>query len=150
MKNIFCEADKNDIIQRIEKLTPGSKALWGKMDVAQMMAHCAAGTKMTTGEIRPGRASFPFNILGRLIKRKALAEGVMRRNSPTIKEIMIVEPKNFDKEKANFIAAITALYEGGEKGVEAEVHFFFGKMTPMEWGCLNYKHADHHLSQFGV
>ena len=29
-------------------------------------------------------------------------------------------------------------------------HDFFGKMTKEEIGILSYKHADHHLRQFGA
>jgi hypothetical protein len=150
MKNIFNEADRNEILQRIEKLTPTTQALWGKMNVAQMLAHCANGAKMPTGEIKTTRAPFPFNILGKLLKSKILAEGPLRRNSPTAQELKIVDPKDFDKEKANFIAAVKKLGQLGEQGIKDEIHPFFGKMTAKEWGRVNYKHADHHLSQFGA
>jgi hypothetical protein len=30
------------------------------------------------------------------------------------------------------------------------VHDFFGKMTDEQIGIFAYKHADHHLRQFGV
>jgi len=39
VKNLFDPAVKQDIIARINKLTPQSKALWGKMNVSQMLAH---------------------------------------------------------------------------------------------------------------
>lgn len=150
MKNMFNEADKNEILQRIEKLSPASKPLWGSMNVAQMLAHCTNGIKMPLGDLKATPAPFPFTLLGKLIKAKVLAEGPMRKNSPTAKELKIVDPKDFDIEKANFIAAIKKLSEGGEQGIKAEKHPFFGKMTAKEWGRINYKHNDHHLSQFGV
>ena len=40
VKTLFDPAVKQDIINRINKLTPESKALWGKMNVSQMLAHC--------------------------------------------------------------------------------------------------------------
>lgn len=150
MKNIFNESDKNEILQRIEKLTPQSQPLWGKMNVAQMLAHCANGTKMPTGDIKTTRAPFPFNILGKLLKSAIIGEQPLRKNSPTAKEIKVVDERDFQKEKANYIAALKKLYEGGEKGVISQIHPFMGKLTPHEWGRINYKHADHHLSQFGV
>ncbi len=39
MKNIFNQSDTIELINRIEKLTPESKPKWGKMAVAQMLAH---------------------------------------------------------------------------------------------------------------
>jgi len=147
MKNMLNEADKNEILQRIEKLTPQSQPLWGSMNVAQMLAHCANGAKMPTGDIKTTPAPFPFTLLGRLIKSKVLAEGPLRKNSPTAKELKIVDTKDFETEKANFIAAVKKLSEGA---IKADKHPFFGKMTAQEWGRINYKHNDHHLSQFGV
>jgi len=39
---------------------------------------------------------------------------------------------------------------GGLGKCTTHPHCFFGKMTPMEWATLAYKHMDHHLRQFGV
>ncbi len=150
MKTIFNEADKNEILGRIDKLTPESRAIWGKMTVAQMLAHSTLAAKFGTGEliIKDSRLQF----LGRLFKKRFLGESdkAFNKNSPTAPEIKIVDPKDFQQEKANLIAAINKVYRLGEKGSTAEKHAFFGKMTPKEWGRLNYKHTDHHLQQFGV
>ena len=40
MKNSFNVNDTAEFISRIDKLTPTTKPIWGKMDVAKMMAHC--------------------------------------------------------------------------------------------------------------
>ena len=72
------------------------------------------------------------------------------KNAPTSPELKVVEEKDFTKEKANFIAGVNKLHKAGEKGIGSDRHPFFGKMTAEEWGILNYKHADHHLQQFGA
>ena len=41
MKNIFTTETTNEIIARIHTLTNETQALWGKMHVAQMLAHCS-------------------------------------------------------------------------------------------------------------
>ncbi|MGP8214996.1 MAG: DUF1569 domain-containing protein [Bacteroidia bacterium] len=150
MKNVFNEADKNEILQRTEKLTPETKAVWGTMNVAQMLAHCAYAVQMPTGEVPTKRVGFPLSFIGGLLKSKMLGEGALPKNSPTATEIKVTDERDFQKEKANFIAAFKKLTEGGENGVKATHHPFFGKITPKEWGRLNYKHIDHHLKQFGV
>jgi hypothetical protein len=150
MKNIFNKTDGNEILGRIEKLTPESKALWGTMNVAQMMAHCTQAAKMPTGEISPKRVGFPINIIGSMVKSKILQAPTFRKNSPTAPELKIANPGEFEKEKANFIAAMKKLVDNGEAIATATKHPFFGKMSPTEWGRINYLHADHHLSQFGV
>ncbi len=150
MKNIFNEADKNELLQRIEKLTPETKPLWGTMNVSQMMAHCANAAKMPTGDVMTKRVGFPLSLLGKMFKGTILGEGPFRKNSPTAPELKITDAREFAQEKANMIAAIKKLAEGGENAVKNDVHPFFGKMTAKEWGRINYKHPDHHLKQFGV
>jgi len=149
MKNIFNEADRNEILQRVEKLTPQSQPMWGKMNVAQMLAHCSNAAKMPTADIKTERVSFPINLLGMFFKSKILGDMPFRRNSPTAPEIKVVNERDFQAEKSNFITALKKLGQG-EQAVKSDMHPFFGKMTPKEWGRINYKHADHHLSQFGV
>lgn len=39
MGSLFNAEDNNSIRKRINKLTPDSKPLWGKMNVSQMLAH---------------------------------------------------------------------------------------------------------------
>jgi hypothetical protein len=81
MKNIFNESDRNELLMRVEKLSPQSKALWGTMNVAQMLAHATYGAQMPTGEIQPKSVGFPVSLIGRLLKSKILGEGPLRKNS---------------------------------------------------------------------
>ena len=150
MKNIFNEAERNEILQRIEKLTPETQPLWGKMNVTQMLAHCTLAAQMPTEEVKPKSVGFPISILGSMLKTRILNATEFRKNSPTSPELKVAEPKEFQQEKVNFISAIKKLSEGGEKVATAAKHPFFGKMTAKEWGRINYVHADHHLKQFGV
>ena len=43
VKSLFDASVKQEIIERINKLNPGSKALWGKMNVGQMPIGVALG-----------------------------------------------------------------------------------------------------------
>ena len=49
MKSFFEKETYNELMSRIEKLTPDSKRLWGKMSVAQMLAHNSEALEMATG-----------------------------------------------------------------------------------------------------
>jgi hypothetical protein len=150
MNSIFNDRDKSELLERIEKVGPANNALWGKMNVCQMLAHCSEGLKMTTGAVRPKRVPFPISIIGKLLKNKILGEGDFRRNSPTAAELTITGTGVFENEKERLLAAVNELHAMGEGGINEEVHPFFGKMTKKEWGILNYKHLDHHLRQFGA
>lgn len=149
MKSIFNEADKNELLKRVEQLSPASAAVWGKMNLGQMLAHCTEGLKMSTAEVKPKGVPFPISILGQLLKKTALGTADFRKNSPTAPELKVASAKDIEQEKAALAATISRIYALGTGGVKAHSHPFFGKMAPAEWGRLNYKHLDHHLRQFG-
>lgn len=56
MGSIYNEADVEEILARIDKLKSDSKPLWGKMNAAQMLAHCSSFQDVATGSSRPRRS----------------------------------------------------------------------------------------------
>jgi Protein of unknown function (DUF1569) len=149
MKSIFETGSKNEILQRIEKLSPQSKGLWGKMDVSQMLAHCANGMGLATGKIKPPR-QLVGKLLGWLFKPSYYNERNFPKNIQTIKGGTVTDEKDFSFEKLRLIEAIEEMYSGGEKGCTDHPHPIMGSYTPAEWGKGMYKHLDHHLRQFGA
>ena len=150
MKNLFAATDADELKARIALLQPGTEPLWGKMSVAQMLAHCALGMQMATGELRTGRV-FLGRILGQFIKPKVMAnDEPIRRNTPTMKELIIAAESDFATEQTRLTQAIEQFHAAGPKACTTHPHPFFGPMTPDEWAILGYKHIDHHLRQFGV
>lgn len=57
VKNLFDPTVKQDIITRINTLTPLSPRQWGKMDIAQMLAHLQQPLEVALG-IRTIKGSF--------------------------------------------------------------------------------------------
>ncbi len=64
MKNLFQPDAVDEVISRIDKLQPMAERQWGKMDAAQMMAHCSAALDLASG-----RLVRPRIFIGRLIGR---------------------------------------------------------------------------------
>ncbi len=150
MKNLFETTTVEGIKQRLEQLRPDSHPLWGKMNVAQMVAHCAAGLEMATGKLRPPRA-FIGRMMGSIVKPMVLRdEEPMRRNSLTLKELVVPDDRNFRAERERLRELIDRFAAAGPEGCTTHPHSFFGKLTAQEWAILMYKHLDHHLRQFGV
>ncbi|MCU0396810.1 MAG: DUF1569 domain-containing protein [Cyclobacteriaceae bacterium] len=149
MKNLFNSADAHELIERINKLTPQSQRLWGKMDVAQIFAHCSILLRVARGLDKPKRR-FIGLLLGPLVKNTFFGEKPHPKNSPTDKTFIVSDQKHFDSEKANLIEHIRAFSEGGPAACTTHPNPFFGKLTPDEWALGQYKHIDHHLKQFGV
>ena len=150
MRNLFEPATRNDIKARVQRLQPGSPRQWGKMTVAQAMAHCAGGLEMALGEKRPPRVPIG-RVLGWAIKPLALGnDAPMRKNSPTVPEIEMKDERDLDVERPRLLALIDRFAAAGPAGCTTHPHSFFGRLTADEWAILMYKHLDHHLRQFGA
>ena len=122
---------------------------WGKMDVAQMLAHCSAGMDMASGRLNLPRA-LVGRVLGRFVKPIYINEKPFTRNSPTAKELVFSNPCDFLREQEQLRAKVQQFHEGGEAQCTRHPHPFFGALTPQEWSRGTYKHLDHHLRQFGA
>ena len=59
MKNLFNSTVKEEILSRIDKLTPGSKAQWGKMNVNQNLRHMTMSFEIATGKLDPTPSELP-------------------------------------------------------------------------------------------
>jgi hypothetical protein len=150
MKNLFDVARIAEVRERIARMKPDSQRLWGKMAPSQALAHCANSLEMALGDKKPDRA-MAGRIFGRLVKRLALGnDEPLRRNTPTVRGIGVVDDRNLDAERERLYKMIDRFAEAGREGCTSHPHSFFGSMTPEEWGILMYKHLDHHLRQFGV
>ena len=150
MKSLFESGCVDEVQQRLSRLQPDQPGQWGKMNSAQMLAHCSLGLEMAAGEIRPPRALIG-RILGPVIKPMALRDNEpMRRNSPTANELVIKDDRNFETERKRLSGLINRFAAAGPDACTAHPHAFFGSLTPDEWAILMYKHLDHHLRQFGA
>ena len=146
VKNLFEPAVKQDIINRINRLTPATQRKWGSMDVGQMLAHCQKPLGVAVGKHKL-KANWLVKLLAPLVKKQLYNDKPFRRNLPTDKSFKITDQKNFEKEKTELIQMIN---DFSEDTMSDEPHPFFGKLTKEEWSRGSWKHLDHHLQQFGV
>ena len=150
MKNLFERSAVDELNERMSRLTPDSQPLWGKMNVAQALAHCSAGMEMALGERSPPRI-FIGRFLGRFAKKSMiLNEKPMPRNAGTDRSLVVSDKRDFAVERQRLRDLIGRLAAGGPGACTSHPHFFFGPLTPMEWSALMYQHLDHHLRQFQV
>jgi hypothetical protein len=148
MKNLFSQTDAGAVINRIERLQPSSQAQWGKMNVAQMLAHCRAPFAVYFGELKQKRGLMGI-LFGAMAKKRMLHDGNFARNIPTAKHFIVNDERDFEKEKRQLIEMIKRFTSTADPHTMQQ-HPFFGKMSGNEWAVLAYKHLDHHLRQFGV
>jgi len=148
VNDLFDDEDRQAILDRIDRLTPATPRQWGRMDVAQMMAHCAFPLEQAVA----GRARQRLigRIFGPFARKKVLSEAPFNRNSPTDPDFKVADPREFAVEKTRLLAAIEAFVQRGRAQISRSIHPFFGRLSGGDWGWLMFKHLDHHLKQFGV
>ena len=150
MKTLYQAATVAEVKDRLGRLKPESERLWGKMDAAQMAAHCSLGMEMALGDFRPPRMLIG-RVIGSVIKPLAFKETEpMRRNSPTIPGFVVEDARELNVERVRLCRQIDRFAAAGPAGCTTHPHSFFGKLTAEEWSMWMYKHLDHHLRQFGV
>lgn len=149
-KNLINPADKNYMLSRIDKLIPDTPALWGKMNVNQMLRHVSDGIRIAYGEVKVTAKS---NFVTQTFMRWAILAGTPppKGKAKTFPEIDMVEnnvnPSDFKTEVENAKKWIERI--SSDKNTIPE-NVKLGKFSYENWGRLNYVHMDHHLKQFGV
>ncbi len=148
MKSIFDKTTRDELIERINSLNDNSKAQWGKMNVYQMLKHCTLWEEMISGK-RTAKRMFAGRIFGKVALKAVLKnDKPFRKNSPTGREFIITEKTgDVALQKNEWINCIAGYEYFNNPGF---VHPFFGIMAKEQIGRLVYKHADHHLRQFGA
>ena len=149
MKNLFDHGVYREVVMRLNNLEPTSQRQWGKMDVAQMLAHCKAAFKVPLSEKKLPRM-FLGVLLSWMIKSKMYDDQPWKKNLPTSPDFVMKDPKDFEVEKKKLLDLVDRFYQVGPGGISKYPHPFFGHFTPEQWGQSMYKHLDHHLQQFGV
>jgi uncharacterized protein DUF1569 len=149
MKTLFQKEALDEVLSRVDRLQPASLRQWGKMDVAQMMAHCSAALDMASGRIDLPRL-FIGRLLGPIVKPIFTNDKPFSKNNPTDKKLVVSDQRDFVREQEQLKLKIRQFCDGGEAQCTRHPHPFFGDLTPEAWSRGMYKHLDHHLRQFGA
>jgi hypothetical protein len=149
MKTLFQQETVDEVFSRIDRLQLASSRQWGKMDVAQMMAHCSATLDMAAGRLNPPRI-FIGRLLGPLVKPIFTNDKPFGKNNPTDKQLVVADSRDFLREQEQLKLKVRQFHEGGEAKCTRNPHPFFGALTPQAWSRGMYKHLDHHLRQFAA
>lgn len=147
VKNLLQPEVKEEIIIRINSLTQQSKRQWGKMDVAQMLAHVQVPVGVALGK-NTVKGNPVMRLILPLFKKKLYDESEWKQGLPTDKTfVMTGTVKDFEKEKVKLLEMINQFTE---TNLVNEKHPVFGKLTKEQWAKATWKHLDHHLRQFGA
>ncbi len=145
MTNLF---DKNQYVllrQRLERLKPTAQRMWGKMDAAQMLAHCNAQIETALGKLdRPDVGNF---FTKHIVRHVLPFITKIPMGTKTGAGLIVADERNFEEEKKRLLDNLEAAHLNGLKGKWFS-HIAFGKLSAKEWAHLISIHIDHHLRQF--
>lgn len=150
MKTLWNPQSRVALSARINRLTPQTPPLWGRMNAEEMVAHVTRGMRMGLGELEthtrntilrywPLKHVFVYLLPFPKAKAKAPRELVTRG----------VSVGDWSASVAELHATLDRFAtRDGESTWPA--HPVFGPLTGRAWGALGWRHLDHHLRQFGV
>ena len=146
-KSLWTESTRQEVVSRINRLTPDTKPLWGKMDARGMLSHLLDWMRMATGEL-------PIRQRNLVIRHPPLKQFVIYwmpfpKGVPTAPELISRTSSDFAADVATLCSQIEA-YGAMATRADLPIHPAFGRMSNRAWGVLGYRHTDHHLRQFRV
>lgn len=150
MTNIFKANDVAALVTRINKLTPETTPLWGKMSVSQMLAHVNVSYELAYDNKHNKPGPIMKWILKTFVKEAVVGPKPYKKGSPTAKAFLITGDRNFDQEKARLIDYLHKTQQLGEQHFNGKESHSFGALSSSEWNVMFAKHLEHHLAQFGV
>jgi hypothetical protein len=148
MGSILNDDDRAEITNRMRSLSASSTRQWGSMDVVAMLQHLRLSARMTLGELPVASAN---KRIFQMFPMKHLILYVLPfpKGAPTAAELKPSDAASFEEERAALLELLERIGTGPQDG-SGPAHPLFGPLTWREWGVVNYKHADHHLRQFGA
>jgi hypothetical protein len=144
---LWDERDRRALDDRLARLTPDARGLWGSFDAPRMLCHITDTVRFATGDLACALKPSPFRYPP--INTLVMFYLPWPKGVPTAPELIARTPEAWDTEVARFRAAVDALTKRPKDGAWP-VHVVFGRLSGSQWGRLLYRHTDHHLKQFGV
>jgi hypothetical protein len=147
MKSIWNRPDEQALRQRISKLRPEAPAQWGKFNAPQMVCHVTDGLKMAMGELAVATRKLPIRYFP--LKQLIIYVLPFPKGAPTGPELIARRATEWGTEIAELERTLDRLVSQRGRDTWPD-HPAFGSMSRQTLGVLIYRHADHHLRQFGV
>ena len=152
MKTLSNPQDRAEILHRFQFIRPDSQRRWGKMSAHQMVCDVADAYRAYINEKRVSRAAFWYSrkLAGFVAIWVPLPWPHGFPTRPEVDQLIGGTPTgDFEtdrQELEHLIQRVTRL----PRDFEWQPHPVFGSLSERSWMRLGYRHADHHLRQFGA
>jgi hypothetical protein len=149
-KNILQKQVAGEVVERIRKIQPSVKPLWGSMTAVEMFYHVNEVLRRTMStKVAPKKTTLKHKVL------KTYFIYMAPRFPKNVEAPKLVNMKKnnfqlegFEQEQNKLIARIREFQQCENEF--APDHPIFGRLTKKQWGIFSWMHVDHHLRQFGV
>lgn len=136
---------------KINRLTPASSGLWGKMDVVRMMCHLRTSVAKSVDDRGVIDRSIPIvRTLGRYLVFDTFTTWPKGRfkSSPQ----MLPEPEGtFEEERRQLLEAFDRFVTEAQRNPGRTTHSpVLGPITMQYWTHAHGVHLNHHYRQFGL
>jgi hypothetical protein len=146
-KSLANQTVRDEMLDRLERLSPDAKPRWGRMNPTQMLAHLADWMAMAAGNL--GVAPIRMIVRYPPLKWLAIYWLPFPRNVMTAPELRSRKARDWSIE----METVRQRLEGFDviaRRNDWPHHPAFGKMTKRAWCVFAYRHMDHHFRQFGI
>lgn len=149
MKSIFDKNTYENVLERLANLNANIEPKWGKMSAAQMCKHCQFPLELALEKITLPKPNPLAKLFFKSFKKGMYNNKPWKKNLPTVKMFKVTQDFDFATQRDKLQTLITAMYEDRNRTQRA-AHPAFGQFTTQQWGQMQYKHLDHHFTQFGI
>ena len=146
-KSLTNDAGRQQLLDRLGRLRPETRPLWGRMTAPQMLAHLTDWMLMASGDLPVAAKKVVLRYTP--IKQLAIYWLPFPKGVSTAPELLARRASEWDLECASLRERVES-FESLLRKSDWPDHPVFGTMTARSWGVLGYRHMDHHLRQFGV
>jgi hypothetical protein len=148
VRSLLHPADRQRLLERFERLSPGTPARWGRLDAPRMLTHLTDQMRHTLGDAHAAPHPGPLRLPGlkHLIMYWAPWPKGRVKGPP---EAFLTAPTTWEADLATLRNLVGRFVADERRGAWPE-HAIFGAMSRRSWGWFIHRHFDHHLRQFGA
>ena len=146
--SIFDANTRDAVLERINRLSPDRKPLWGRFTASEMVCHASCQLRQGLRELQTALPSGPLSHAPTnwlLIHVLPWPKG--KAQSPP--EFLATRATTWKVDVNRLRDLVRRFSDRGPKG-DWPPSRVFGRISGRSWGVLAHKHLDHHLRQFGV
>lgn len=148
---MFIEANIEVILEKLSKLDPDTKPVWGEMKAQRMVEHLAEMVRISSGKVS-AELLIPEDKIEKmqlyLDSDKEMGQNIevpfAGKNVPLRHEEIDLAIDELTEEWVDF----EEFYE--ENPLKTVVHPYYGALNFEQWKRLHSKHFTHHFKQFGL